>query len=700
MKFNQKFVAKYKIKNIIEENVLMIEILDTGTFSCEVKKCCLHGFFGRVYEGDVYSSECVFLESEKNGYYMKSLGVPVLEIPSSEEELIKYSASQINGVSKTTMERVVNYFGIDFISIINDDPNEINKLQLKETQKQSIVDWCESHYNLDSIASEAYLYGISPVEIFDIYKKYGSRTIKIIEKNPYVLYLYGLISFRKIDKIALKNKIDQDSVERVAAIIYNFISDKEESGSMAAYEMEIMAELEKQKLQHMFVDAIKYLAELNFIEKAVFGEETFYGKVENISAEKIIANYLTKNINAQGYSTEVIEMAFKGNELNKQQKEAVFGCLSHKISLLTGGPGTGKTFTIKRIIRTVKNIDPSIRISLMAPTGKAASRMIEMIGMEAKTIHCSFGIAECDDILRKDGMKLESDLIIIDESSMIDEKLFSYVCRHVAPHTQLILVGDTGQLPSVAAGNLLYSLSKIVPNYELTTICRQDKTSAIVLNAHRIRNNKIDEIEFDDDEFKFIETNNVTETVCELYHELSDIYFPEEIMILSPQHNKNGTDSINAKIQEENPGKILKQYCRDIYKESDRVIQTKNDKKLQIHNGDQGFVIGLAEKGLWVLFDGSDEPVEITDLSNLELAYSITVHKSQGSESEIVIMVFNEAHLFTLSDKLIYTALTRTKKKFIGVGNKNVFFQGCKKEEKLRISLINYYFDAYNKLAL
>lgn len=696
MKFNQKFFAKYKIKKVIDDNILTVQLLDTGDFKCEVKDCCIYGNFCKVYEGDIYSSNCVFVKSEKTEYYLKAVDVPRLEVPSSETELVKYAASQISGVSKATMQRVVDYYGIDFISILNDNPEEINKLQLKETQKESIVEWCSAHYNLNSVMSNAYLYGISPSEIFEIYKRYGIKAIKMIEKDPYTLYLYGLVSFNKIDKIALKNGISKDAIERVSAIIYYLISVFEENGSMAVKEQDIVDDLEKQNLQHLFVDAIKYLSNLNFIERTVFGEEIFYGKMENLSAEKIIANYLKKNLNGEGYSETLIEECFKGNELNKQQREAVFGCLGHRISLLTGGPGTGKTFTIKRIIRTAKNINPNIKIALMAPTGKAASRMIEMIGMEAKTIHCSFGIAEGDDILRKDGMNVEADLIIIDESSMIDELLFSYVCRHIPSTTQLILVGDTGQLPSVQAGNLLQSLSEIVPNYELTTICRQDKTSPIVLNAHKIRSKDVDNIEFNDDDFRFIETEDIADTVCDLYKEISETYFPEEIMILSPQHNKNGTDAINAKIQDDNPGPVLKKYYRDIYKQSDRVIQTKNDKKLKIHNGDQGFVVGATEKGLWVTFDGNDEPIEINDFSNLKLAYSITVHKSQGSEAEIVIMVFNNAHMFTLSDKLIYTALTRTKKKFIGVGSKEIFLKGCKKEEKNRISLIKKYFDAYN----
>lgn len=699
MRFNETFKAKYKILKRYDDNNVQIAILDTNGFSCEVKKCNLHNFYVCAYTGDIYTSDCVFYQNDKVGYYMKNLSIPVLEVPSTEDELIKYTASQIKGVSKDTMKRIVNYFGIDFVNMLNEHPEEINKIQLRDAQKEAILKWCEGHADLSIITTNAYLYGIEPTEIFEIYDMYGFKAIKMIEQDPYTLYMYNLIDLKKIDNIAIKNGIPANSVNRVAAYIYYLISNYEDDGCMAVRKTDVDKYITKNSFDNEYSEALEYLINNKFIKTVKFdNDEEYIGKTVNLNTESSIARYLSRVDEDSGYSRDVIERAFKGNELNKQQREAVFGCLSKKISLLTGGPGTGKTFTIKRIIRTIKNINPNIKISLMAPTGKAAGRMIEVIKLEATTIHCAFGINEGDNLLRKEGMILDEDLIIVDEASMIDETLFGYMVKHISDKTQLILVGDTGQLPSVGAGNLLESLSSIVPNYELTTICRQDKTSKIVLNAHHIRNKEFNKIEFDDKEFCFIETKKIVDTVKELYKKYCNTYNPEDIMILSPQKDKNGTNQINAGIQENNPYEVVKTDERNIYKKYDRVIQTKNVKKLKIHNGDQGYVGSDSEKGLWVFFDGIDDPVDVTDLKHLDLAYAITVHKSQGSEADLVIMIFNEAHMFSLSKKLIYTALTRTKSKFIGVGaSKDLLIKGCQKEEKERISLIKKYYENFIK---
>ena len=702
MKYNVPFRATYRVNKVISDRALHVELLDTEDFDCEVKDTTLYCKFKRVYEGDEFVSDCYFKPSENTGYYMKTDGLPIIKMPATEEDLAKHVASQIKGLSKATILKVIKQLGTDFIGKVNEDPLSLNKIELKKIQKKAIAEWCEAHYNLNAVIGEGYLRGLSPYEIFSAYKRYGSRVVRILQKDPYAIYLAGLVPFAKSERIAKKENYPADSKESIAAQAYKVIEEYEEAGSMALTKESLYEQIKKQLdvTDEQISESITYLRSMELIDEAEFDDAIFYGKRDNLQAERYIADFINEIKDEPFFSRGEIDEHFEIDGMNEQQIAAVMKCLQKRISLLVGGPGTGKTYTIKRIINLVKRIRPATTIALMAPTGKAASRMIEMIGMTATTIHAALGIAEGDDLMHKDGMKLEKDLVIVDEASMIDEKLFSYFVRHVGKNTQIILVGDTGQLPSVDAGNLLYELSKLITKAELTKICRQDKMSPIVLNAHHIRNREFDKIEFDDKEFKFIETKDVVNTAVELYEKYVKEYGPENVMILSPQHNRNGVDQINLLLQQHNSNDVVyvPPRTKRKFKKDDRVIQLKNDKKLKIHNGDQGRVVGAFDKGIEVLFDGAEEETEISDFDNIELAYSITVHKSQGSESDIVIMLFNKSHIFTLSNKLIYTALTRTKQKFIAIGDKDVFFRGCRKEDAMRTSLIARYVNTYDEL--
>ena len=303
---------------------------------------------------------------------------------------------------------------------------------------------------------------------------------------------------------------------------------------------------------------------------------------------------------------------------------------------MTGGPGTGKTFTIRMMVKVAQNIKKDTTVALMAPTGKAASRMVEITGQEATTIHAKLGISENSDLNSDDGMIIDEDLVIIDEASMIDEKLFAYLVTHISHTSQLVLVGDSGQLPSVGAGSLLEHLLKIVP-YTQLSVTKRTGINAISGNADCIRKQTLNKMIYNS-YFKFIETENIIDEVITQYFKwLKKGVRP---MILAPQYN--------------------------------------------------GEVVALGEK-ISVLFD---EKEDVTDVSweDIDLAYCITAHKSQGSEAETVIMVFAEEHQRMLKNKLIYTAITRAKGHFIGIGSKKTFELGCKTLEQERISLIEKIF--------
>lgn len=687
MKFNVKFLAKFKIKKVIDEECVSVQLISTDNFECEIKDSICYGKFLNAYEDDVFSCVVKFIKKEDD-YYLICTEIPSLEVPAEKEKLIKYISKQISGVGKRTAELLIDKLGNDFIKKVNENPDIVSDIGINGKNKNAIVAWCETHCHFSEIIGDLVLAGISPVEAIDVFKKYGSKSSIVLKENPYILYLDEFVGYRKIKNIVEKLQLKYKEDTFYSATIMNVFNGNRSLGSMAIKENTLKKECEKILDDEKFEIGINFLLKNAYICEKTF-EEKYYIKPVDLFIEETIANYINKVKNEVVFSQGIVEANFKGDELNKQQRESVYGCLNKRFSILTGGPGTGKTYTIKRIIRTVKNIDPKHKILLMAPTGKAASRMTEMInikGLSATTMHAALKINECDDLEKKVGDKLVADLIIVDEASMIDERLFAYFCRNIDINTQVILVGDTGQLPSVEGGNLLEELTKNVTVYTLTTIQRQKQNSPIVMNAHYIRNKEFDKITFDDKEFRFIETKDVVEIIKNEYLEVT--YSPDVTMILSPQHNCSGTDEINKLIQMSNKNPVIKSHGQTSYKIGDRVIQTKNTKELDIHNGDLGVITGLGEKGVMVLFDNKEESIEITDLNNLILAYAITVHKSQGSEADIIIMVFNKGHLFTLSNKLIYTALTRTKSIFIGVGDKEIFYRGIKKEEKPRVSLI------------
>ena len=707
MKFNIGFTAEIEIIENINDRCSKIKIIEAST-DFDTDKCYAYGQFFKAYTGDKFKCNATFKKNDKYGFVMDILDVPELKIPAERKELSKYAASQIPGVSTGTMERVYDVLGGDFIEKINTDNTELDKVEIRKVQKDAIIYWCKNHVGFSKVGGELYMLGLSPEEAIEAYKMYGILTIPNVRENPYCLFYKEICKFSLCDKIATLNYLyDANDSRRIDAIFYLFLLTAEARGNMATCEedieeqMSIFQTMLKIKPADMTRDTInesyRRLNGKGLILKPEFNKKCYYIRTENYMAEKRIAKYLFDNNTKEDDSMSERIASLCSDELLDRQKEAVVNCLTNKISVLTGGPGTGKTYTIRNIISVAKQLNPKLKVALMAPTGKAASRMIELIGQEATTIHARLGLSENDDLNQTDGMTINEDIVVIDEASMMDEKLFSYFVNHVSSNSRIVLVGDSGQLPSVGAGNLLEEISKIVKCSQLK-VTKRTGSAILNRNAQNIREKNVDKIQYDEDYFEFIEErNNVEDAIVSRYREL---YAIEESrpMILAPQYSGPGVDVINKKIQEFNENEA-KKYDNRLFKIGDRVICTKNTKELKIHNGDQGEIVDFTEKGIEVLFDGMDNPIEITDIKNIKLSYCITTHKSQGSEANTVIMVFSRAHKNMLSNKLIYTGITRAKKKFIGIGEKQVFIEGCNNDEKPRISLIKDLYDSYVEAA-
>jgi len=700
------FNFEFKVLNKYNDKSVRASIFYNDFDGDKPSVSTIFGQLEKAYEGDRFKASGMFRDNEK-GSYINLVSIPVLVFPSTKEEVAKYVAKQIKGITRITVDNVIDNLGEEFISKILQDNSVLDGI-LKKSQKEKMIEWCENHSHIDSVVVKTLNEGFRPKTAVKLYAAYGESAIFRLNQDPYALFLEGILSFAEADNYARKNNISNNRLE---AGIYDFVMENEENGNMAVipYCTYINSHLHSRYKKEEIGEAINNLCRQGLIVKysrdSSSGVHRYIATPANLASEKLILNYVLGNHRTDILENEVLKRLSTDSRMAPKQKEAVAKCLSWHLSILTGGPGTGKTWTLQRLVETIKNLRKDAKISLMAPTGKASARMNELIKKKeytATTIHAALALSADDDLAMKDGIVLDSDWVIIDECSMIDERLFAYFVRHISPNTHVVLCGDEQQLPSVQAGNLLYELLSIgVPSTTLTEIMRS-KSTAINQNAHMIRNNKTDFIT--NNEFRFIscETTKITDEVVRLYQELRKTNPDNELLILSPiKEGLTGVNSINSRIQEAvNHNTEALRIKGKIFKVDDRVIQLKNNHKLNIHNGDIGTIVELKEKSLVVLFDGAEEPIELTDLENLQLAYAITVHKSQGSEANNIIMVFSTERgaSFMLRKKLIYTALTRAKERFIGIGNYESFVSGSQNTEgENRVSLLRILYEEARK---
>lgn len=379
--------------------------------------------------------------------------------------------------------------------------------------------------------------------------------------------------------------------------------------------------------------------------------------------------------------------------LSDEQCNAVCMALNNPISIITGGPGTGKTMIQKSIINATQKLIPKAKILLAAPTGRAARRMSESTGYPAHTIHSALGIyAGADD--QQEVEQLDCDLLLIDEFSMVDSNVARLLFSAIPNKTRVIMVGDKQQLPSVGPGAVLRELiaSEVIPVTTLTNVFRQAKGSSIGVNSRRmiVGNTTM----FEDESFVFIEkktSDEIAEAVRELYKKNMDTYGMDEIMVLSPyrRSTSTGVNLLNKELQ-----KLVHDGDVENFTVNDKVMYTKNDNGLA--NGDVGFITKIETKDnehfVTVDFGNGEVVLEDDAIENLDLAYATTIHKSQGSEAKLVIMVSDRSHAYMLRRNLVYTGVTRAKQALIIVGDKKTFLDAILKEEtSVRISLLSYF---------
>ena len=638
-------------------------------------------------------------------------------LPAEEGDMLRYLASgAVKGIGPKTAQKIMEQFGTDAFEVIENHPDwlvDIPGITQKKAEKIS------ENFKTISGARAVMMFCrdfFTPQTAMKIYKKWGNAAVDKIRANPYRLCedFWG-ISFARADQIAMSMGMDADSDERVIhAAVYVLRSEAVRSGHTCLPITELvrcvcdLLYAGDEAYSERVRDCVGKAAARGtiFITKKDGTDVAFdYNlyKAETYAAKKLRSmNALCPKI-SQRDAVLMIEKceSAAGIKYARAQKEALLAAMDSGVMVLTGGPGTGKTTIIKGLISIFSSLDYDI--ALAAPTGRAAKRMSEATSHEAKTIHRLLEMDFADDsgtkFIRDENNTLDTDVLIVDEASMIDIFLLEAMLRAVKNGSRLILIGDSDQLPSVGAGNVLGDIisSGEFTTVRLTEIFRQSNDSLIITNAHRINSGEMPDLSRKDADFFFLQRDaedGIASTVVDLVaNRLPRSYgenVRDRIQIITPSRKGfSGTDNLNLCLQAAlNPPDKRKNELtfRDIvFREGDRVMQTKNNYMIEwttddgregmgVYNGDIGVIdsIDVGERTIDVLFDERRCTLDYTMLDEIDHAYAITVHKSQGSEYPVVVIPLYSCAPMLQSRNLLYTAVTRASKMVILVGKRAV----------------------------
>jgi len=679
----------------------------------------LVGYFAYANLGETIKAYGTWVQHPDYGKQFK-METCISVSPSTLYGIEKYLASGlISGIGPHTAKKMVEKFGLDTLDIIQYSPARLTEIEgIGSKKADKIFEAFQEQKELKDIMMFLEQYDISPTYAVRIYKTYGINTIADIKENPYRLAddISG-IGFKMSDRIALSMGTPVDSEYRISSATKYSLNWFHGSGHTYVPQDELCRttsellgvneEIVQQNIIRLFIDKQLVVENLNDI-RAVYSIS--FHKAETGVARRLLQLHL--------YNVRQLEVDIEA-ELKKieesqdisladKQRKAVSEAMNNGVLIVTGGPGTGKTTIIKTIIDIFER--KGMSVLLAAPTGRAAKRMQEATSREAKTIHrlLEFGFGDSDEEMffqKNEESPLECDVIIVDEVSMIDIILMNNLLKAIAEGTRLILVGDVDQLPSVGAGNVLRDIidSDSVPVVRLNEIFRQAQESLIVMNAHRINNGEAPILDQKQKDFFFMHQEDqqaIVRTIVQLCKERLPRYykttFMEGIQVLSPMKKGTcGINNLNNELQKilnpEEPNKKEKPFRDFIFRVGDKVMQIKNNYKMKwqsiidfekegegIFNGDIGIIINIdsEEQIIEVVYDNEKLiRYDFTLLDELELAYALTVHKSQGSEFPILVMPITFGPKMLLTRNLLYTALTRAKQTVVLVGNEKNIYQ-------------------------
>ncbi len=685
-------------------------ICDLGTDTDDL--VTVTGILPYIGEGDVVTVYGKWVHNPKYGRQFK---VEQFEkqLPADRASILRYlSSGTVKGIGPKTAQRIVDEFGDETFDVIENHPSWLASVRgITQKRAQEISAEFKNQAGIRS-AMMFFREFFGAAMTVRIYKKWGGSAVDLARNNPYLLCeeIEG-IGFERADRLAAKLGLERESDERLCSgILYMLGANAGQNGHVclprekltasaaklletteARAEEAVSLLLRQQKLRTVQFDSVQYLYETGLYEseKYIARKLCLLDQVCPAMDTANIGSFIEKEEQESGVQYAIL------------QRQAIFSALESGVMLLTGGPGTGKTTVVRALLHIFDSME--LRIALCAPTGRAAKRLSESTACEAKTIHrlLEYGGEEGGRVTfhRNEKNLLEENVIIVDEASMIDTALMGALLRAIKPGARLIIIGDADQLPSVGAGNVLHDLlaSGRFATVRLTEIFRQAQKSLIVTNAHAINRGEMPRLDVKDGDFFFLPRGNDAEiatTVAQLCStRLPRTYGALAIygtQVISPSRKgETGTENLNVILQAAlNPPAAEKRehrYRETVYREGDRVMQIRNNYEMEwerddgsvgtgIFNGDVGVIerIDRSNEVMQILFDDRHVSYEFNMLDELEMAYAVTVHKSQGSEYPIVILPLGNAPSMLLSRNLFYTAVTRAQTMVILVGRAEV----------------------------
>lgn len=700
-------IIKGNIKYIIFESdsgykVGQIHVKSTDDEALEEivnKTITFTGYFNSLNKDDTYSMKGKYIYHDKYGYQFSVESFNRVE-PEGKDAVIEFlSSSLIAGCGVKTAEKIVEVLGENAINIIKEDPAKLLLVdKVSEKKAVQIYNSIMKYAKEDEMIVNLQKQGFTLKETMLIIDEYQDKAEDILKNNIYVMI--DIIDFKKLDNIYLRNNEANASVRVNACIIEGIKRLEFYNGDTYHNLKEIEAILQKDfqiivnDLDNIIEDLVKDKKLYRENEK-IFLYDTYIEEKEIAHDLKLIKNSYLKKMNHIDEAIEQMEKEYSV-KYNTEQKKAIKTALNNNVTIITGGPGTGKTTIINAIVQLYicKNhlapMDLLNNIALLAPTGRAAKKMSEATNMPAMTIHRylkwnkennNFGINENNKNYQR--------IIIVDETSMIDTHLFYSLLKGIYSNVQLILVGDENQLPSVGAGLILNDIidSNSFKHIELEHIYRQSKNSYIPFLAKEIKEYNLSESfteQKDDYNFLSVDNNNIKDSIRQICTMSKEKGLDEKSMqILAPMYKGiNGIDNLNIMLQGLfNPPDATKKEIKVgdvIYRMKDKVLQLVNDPDNNVFNGDIGYIHNISKDGhnkdvITIDFDGSYIEYSREDMNNIKHAYAMTIHKSQGSEFNHVIMPISSAYHKMLYNKLIYTGVSRAKKSLVVIGDPNSF---------------------------
>lgn len=709
---NQKVDISVELSGSVED--VIYKNADNGytviNLGCDEGLIAVVGNLGDVNEGERLSLRGGWITSPKYGRQFKA-AMCERSMPETESEISAYLGSGvIKGLGPAIAKKIVKQFGTEALDIIDNDCMQLTVIKGITSDKALYI---SNEYHKITGVNEVIKflgeYNFGPAHAISVWSAFEHDSIKQIKTNPYILCTSGIdIDFRSVDRMAADLGFDAENSDRVRAGIVYVLHENANAGH-TCLPTEKLRESVCDNLgieRRQFESCLDDCEEKDWVVRITLGKREFVYLPEYYLAETYIAKKLafmlrTSAQHEKDYSDEIRGVEFSENiQYEDLQRAAISACLTGSVFILTGGPGTGKTTTLNGVIKILKA--QKKRILLCAPTGRAAKRMSDLTGEPARTIH---RLLEVDftakgelKFKRNETNPLPADVVIADEMSMVDALLMCSLVRAIKPTSKFIMVGDSNQLPSVGAGNVLKDLiaSHYIPSVELKEIFRQAAQSLIVTNAHRIVNGEFPVLDDRQNDFFFM-NKSLESDIAELVIQLAKQRLPDtygfspidDIQVLCPtKMGMAGTKELNKQLQSAlNPpsqNKAELKFFDVIFRTGDKVMQTKNDydvlwtknneKGSGIFNGDIGIIrsVDRFSQNVTIDFEGRVAIYTSEMLRRLEHAYAITIHKSQGSEYDAVIIPITAFTHNLLYRNLLYTGVTRAKKMIIVIGTKEL----------------------------